>query len=120
MTVLTNKQKELLQKDKYELVDIIIQRDNELDLCHEANITAQEELDGGIKPKTMDSEQQVNLVEALNKSIGLDGMNHQLQDKFHKIDKLLDEVWDGSIDDRQFRNDITTIMCVERGENGSL
>ena len=29
MTALTSKQKELLQKDKYELVDIIIQKDNE-------------------------------------------------------------------------------------------
>ena len=40
MTALTSKQKELLQKDKYELVDMLVHKDNELDLCLEANIKA--------------------------------------------------------------------------------
>ena len=120
MTALTGKQKKLLQKDKYELVDNIVFLENELSICSEANITAQQEIDGEIKPKTLSKEQSNDLVVALNKSIGLDGLNHQLQDKFNAIEKLLDKVWDGSIGDKEFRLDITTIMCTEGGENGSL
>ena len=120
MTALTSKQKKLLQKDKYELVDMLVQRDNELDLCLESNIKAQQEIDGKMKPKEMSNEQQVNLVDALNKSIGLDGMNHQLQEKMNKIEALLDKVWDGSISDRDFRLDVTTVICAEGGENGTL
>lgn len=120
MSRLTSKQKVLFQREKHILVDMIIQKDNELELCKEANITAQQEIDGEIKPKTLSKEQSNDLVVALNKSIGLDGLNHHLQDKFNAIEKLLDKVWDGSIGDKEFRLDITTIMCTEGGENGSL
>tara|TARA_R100000152_G_C6629861_1_gene77789 strand:+ start:118 stop:495 length:378 start_codon:yes stop_codon:yes gene_type:complete len=111
MSRLTEKQKKLFQTEKHILVDMIIQKDNELDLCHEANITAQEELDGKIKPKTMDSEQNINLVEALNKSIGLDGLNHILQEKIDKIESLLDKVWEGRISDKDFRLEVTSLVC---------
>ena len=120
MTALTSKQKELLQKDKYELDDMLVQKDNELDLCLEANIKAQEEIDGKIKPKEMTNEQQVNLVDALNKSIGLDGMNHQLQQKIDKIESLLDKVWDGTINDRDFKLEVTSILCTEEGTSGTI
>ena len=118
--MLTSKQRELFQLDKHELVDIITQKDNELNLCYEANITAQKEIDGKIKPKNLTDKQNIDLVASLNKSIGLDGLNNQLQSKMDKIETLLDKVWDGSITDRDFRLDITTVLCVEEGENGVL
>ena len=38
----------------------------------------------------------------------------------NKIEALLDKVWDGSISDRDFRLDVTTVICAEGGENGTL
>lgn len=113
MSRLTERQKKLFQTEKHILVDMIIQKDNELELCKEANITAQKELDGKIKPKTMDSEQNINLVEALNKSIGLDGLNHILQEKIDAISKLVADRWNDEIDDKQFRLEITSIIMKE-------
>ena len=120
MLGLTDKQKELFQEDKYTLVDKIIHLENELNLCYEANITAQEEIDGKIKPKKLNKKQNIELTKIIRNKMGNDAMNHQLQDKIDKIEALLDRVWDGSISDTDFKLDITTLMCSEGGENGVL
>jgi len=98
MTRLTTRQKELLQEDKYNLVDTIVILEhklgkaveevqflnNELLLCGEAHIKAQEELDA--------KEDKPNDV------------------KMKDIEKCLDGAWEGEITSDNFVDTVTKIM----------
>ena len=99
MTKLTSRQKELLQEDKYNLVDIIVLLEhklgkaveeiqflnNEMLLCQESNIKTQEELDD-----KEDSKQ----------------VNNAMKD----IGKQLDKAWEGNITSENFVDTVTKIM----------
>ena len=109
MTKLTSRQRELLQEDKYNLVDLIIHLES-------TNIKAQQELDGKRKPVSMSNKRQVNLVDALNKSIGLDGQTAKLENKLKEIEFHLDLCWAGEMTEIQFLREVTKIYTEEKRE----
>lgn len=100
MTRLTTRQKELLQEDKYNLVDTIIILEhklakaveelqftkNEMLLCDEAHIKAQQELDS-----KEDNGKEVN---------------RAMKD----IEKQLDKAWEGNITSENFVDTVTQIF----------
>ena len=109
MTKLTKRQRELLQEDKYNLVDLIVDLESIV-------IKAQEELDDKRKPVNMSNKQQVNLVDALNKSIGLDGLAAKLEKKLNEIEFHLDTVWSGEMNETQFVREVTKIFANQKRE----
>ena len=98
MTRLTSKQKKLFQEDKYVLVDTIIILEhklakaaeelqftkNEMLLCDEAHIRAQEELDA-----KKDKHNDVKIAD---------------------IEKQLDKAWEGEISSQNFVDTVTQIF----------
>ena len=100
MTRLTTRQKELLQEDKYNLVDTIIILEhklckaveeiqflkNEMLLCSESNIRVQEELD--------DKEDDSKVA------------NRAMKD----IEEQLDKAWEGNISSENFVDTVTQIF----------
>ena len=109
MSKLTKRQRQLLQEDKYNLVDLIIELENVV-------IKAQEELDNKRKPVNMSNKQQVNLVDALNKSIGLDGQTAKLENKLNEIEFHLDTVWAGEMTETQFVREVTKMFANQPDE----
>ena len=101
MTRLTSKQKKLFQEDKYVLVDTIIILENKLAkaaeelqftknemlLCDEAHIKAQEELDAN------------NLLKSARNDV-----------KMTDIEKQLDKAWEGEISSQNFVDTVTQIF----------
>ena len=109
MSKLTKRQRQLLQEDKYNLVDLIIELESVV-------IKAQEELDNKRKPVNMSNKQQVNLVDALNKSIGLDGQTAKLENKLNEIEFHLDTVWAGEMTETQFVREVTKMFANQPDE----
>ena len=120
MSRLTNRQKELFQQDKYVLVDTIIILEqklekavkeiqftkNELFLCGEAYIEAQQELDGDSMPEKMTEEQSKQFHDDLNEMIvqaDAEKLNKEHNDVLIKdIEKQLDKAWEGEITSLNF------------------
>ena len=109
MSKLTKRQRQLLQEDKYNLVDLIIELEDVV-------IKAQQELDNKRKPVNMSNKQQVNLVDALNKSIGLDGQTAKLENKLNEIEFHLDTVWAGEMTETQFVREVTKMFANQPDE----
>ena len=109
MSKLTKRQRQLLQEDKYNLVDLIIELEDVV-------IKAQQELDNKRKPVSMSNKQQVNLVDALNKSIGLDGQTAKLENKLNEIEFHLDTVWAGEMTETQFVREVTKMFANKTNE----
>ncbi len=128
MTKLTDRQRELLQEDKCTLVDTIIVTEhkleqaveeiqflnNEMLLCQEANIAAQQELDGDKEPETMTKEQNKKFREELNILIG-EADKKRLKnisdtEKMKDIEKCIDGAWEGEISADNFVERVTNIF----------
>ena len=128
MTRLTSKQKELFQESKHILVDTVIILEqklektvkelqfakNELFLCGEAHIKAQQEIDGDRKPETMTKEQSKDFHTKLNDMIvEADSRVHKpISDnkKLEDIEKCLDGAWEGEISSKNFVDVVTKIF----------
>lgn len=107
--IMTKRRKELMQEHKSNLVGLVIQLEDTL-------IKAQQELDDKRKPVSMSNKQQVNLVDALNKSIGLDGLAAKLEKKLNEIEFHLDTVWSGEMNETQFVREVTKIFANQKRE----
>tara|TARA_R100001510_G_C7523502_1_gene118007 strand:+ start:223 stop:528 length:306 start_codon:yes stop_codon:yes gene_type:complete len=99
--VLTKKQAKYFQMEKIELVNKLI---------------AVEKFANEIGKHSVDNN-HLDMVKALEQSIGLDGLNHMLQDKFEKVEILLDKVWSEMINDREFRLEMTTLFANKGGKD---
>ena len=129
MTRLTSRQKELLQEDKYNLVDTIVLLEhklakaveeiqflnNEMLLIGEAHIKAQEELDNKKEPPGITKEQNDKFHDDLNDAItksdeeklSFENPNHN---KVEDIFKELDRAWEGEISSNNFVDTVTKIF----------
>tara|TARA_Y100001938_G_C8052860_1_gene412808 strand:- start:826 stop:1260 length:435 start_codon:yes stop_codon:yes gene_type:complete len=129
MTRLTSRQKELLQEDKYNLVDTIVLLEhklakaveeiqflnNEMLLIGEAHIKAQEELDNKKEPPGITKEQNDKFHDDLNDAIAksdeekllFENPNHN---KAEDIFKELDRAWEGEISSNNFVDTVTKIF----------
>lgn len=132
---MNKREKELFQETKEVLVNTVIKLEDNLlkamenlQLTESAHIKAQEEIDGSRETVNMTIGQVKRFTDKLAIAIKTekkekmpnDMMNHFLQDIVEKLESLLDKVWDGSITDKDFRLNVTTLLCFERGENGVL
>ena len=128
MTIMTKRRKQLMQEHKSNLVDMVYLLEhklekaveevqflkNEMLLCQEANIAAQQELDGNKKPETMTKEQNKKFHDDLNDMI-IKADEKKLKDisntkKMEDIEKCLDGAWEGEITSDNFVETVTQIF----------
>ena len=128
MSRLTSKQKVLFQREKHILVDMIIITEqklekvtkelqftkNELFLCGEANIKAQQEIDGDSMPEKMTKEQSQKFHDDLNEMIAESDeeklKTYTVYKKMGDIEDHLDKAWEGEISSKNFVDIVTKIF----------
>tara|TARA_R100001594_G_scaffold19725_1_gene38389 strand:- start:3462 stop:3797 length:336 start_codon:yes stop_codon:yes gene_type:complete len=97
--ILTDKQKQLFQEDKYVLVDTIIILENKLK-------KAQEELRFTKNELLLEGEAHIKAQEELDDKEDTQTVNKAMQD----IEKQLDKAWEGEISSENFVSTVTQIF----------